>query len=148
VLVLSGIVCVSTQFVQARRVIGRFASDERNPFAYVPTRNDIETLEAWLLELRRMNGGISLEPMAVIGSDYWPLPWYLRDFGKIGYWREVPDGLSNMPVVFAMPEVEPAVMRALADSHTQLPRGLRAGVPVVMFLRNDIRELWNQQKSR
>lgn len=147
-LILLGVVCAATQCVQTRRAIGRLASDGRNPLAYVPTRNDIETLEAWLLDLKRMNGGTSLEPVAVIGSDYWPLPWYLRSFGKVGYWREVPDKLAGMPVVFAMPEAEPSVMRVLADTHTQLPRGLRAGVPLVMFLRNDIWELWNKEGSR
>jgi predicted membrane-bound mannosyltransferase len=133
--------CLVTQFTQARRATGRFASDARNPLAYVPTRPDIETLAPWLEQLRQSAPGNSLEPVAVIGSDYWPLPWYLRSFGKIGYWPLPPDNLASMPLVFAMPETAEAVANQLAQSHTALPRGLRAEVPVILFVRNDI---WNQ----
>jgi uncharacterized protein (TIGR03663 family) len=134
--------CLITQFTQARRATGRFASDARNPFAYVPTRTDIETLAPWLAQLRQSAPGNSLEPVAVIGTDYWPLPWYLRSFGKIGYWPEPPDQLASMPLVFAMPETAEAVANQLAPSHTPLPRGLRAEVPVTLFVRNDIWNSW------
>jgi uncharacterized protein (TIGR03663 family) len=130
-----------TQFAQARRATGRFASDARNPLAYVPTRPDIETLAPWLEKLRQSAPGNSLEPVAVIGTDYWPLPWYLRSFGKIGYWPRPPENLASMPLVFAMPETAEAVANQLTPTHIPLPRGLRAEVPVTLFVRNDI---WNQ----
>jgi hypothetical protein len=133
--------CLVTQFSQARRATGRFASDARNPFAYVPTRADIETLAPWLEQLRQSAPENSLEPVAVIGTDYWPLPWYLRSFEKIGYWQRPPGHLASMPLVFAMPETAEAVANQIAQTHTPLPRGLRAEVPVTLFVRNDI---WNQ----
>jgi len=138
---LAGIGLV-TQFQQSRMATGRLASDERNPFAYVPTRRDIVKLEAWLGELRQIAPGGTLEPVAVIGSDYWPLPWYLRPLGKTGYWNEAPPDLDQFPLVFAMPERAEAVTQALAASHMPLPRGLRAEVPLHVFVRNDIWELW------
>lgn len=133
--------CIVTQFSQAIRATGRLASDPRNPLAYVPTRAEIETLAPWLEKLRHSAPGNSLEPVAVIGSDYWPLPWYLRSFGKIGYWPLPPDDLASMPLVFAMPETAEAVANQLRQSHTPLPRGLRAEVPMILLVRNDI---WNQ----
>lgn len=24
-------------------------------------------------------------------SNYWPLPWYLRDFGQVGWWDGIPE---------------------------------------------------------
>jgi hypothetical protein len=24
-------------------------------------------------------------------SNYWPLPWYLRDYGRVGWWDQVPE---------------------------------------------------------
>lgn len=136
--------CLITQFQQARQACGRFASDERNPFAYVPTRNEIETLEPWLRQLQQVAPSRTLEPIGVIGSDYWPLPWYLRSFAKIGYWPTPPDDLTSMPLVFAMPEMADAVANQLQHSHTPLPRGLRAGVPVTLFVRNDIWNHWQE----
>jgi uncharacterized protein (TIGR03663 family) len=134
--------CLISQIVQSRRATGRLASDERNPFAYVPTRNDIETLEPWLIDLRQAAATVSLEPVAVVGSDYWPLPWYLRSFKQIGYWPTPPDGLESHALVFAMPETAEAVASRLQGSHIPLPRGLRAGVPVQLFVRTDVWKLW------
>ena len=145
--VLAG-ACLVTQFQQARRATGRYASDERNPFAYVPTRGDIETLAAWLDQLREATPGGTLEPVAVIGGDYWPLPWYLRSFGQIGYWPVPPDDLTNMPLVFAMPDAAEAVVTALEKSHQALPRGLRADVPLWLLVRNDIWRRWMEPDPR
>jgi uncharacterized protein (TIGR03663 family) len=136
------LVCVVTQFKQARAATGRLASDERNPFAYVPTRRDIERLESWLERLRGAVPAGTLEPVAVIGADYWPLPWYLRSFEKTGYWNEAPQDLEMLPLVFSMPDAAGAVSLRLEASHVALPRGLRPDVPVMLYLRNDIWDLW------
>ncbi|MDP3852000.1 MAG: TIGR03663 family protein [Luteolibacter sp.] len=139
---------VITQFQQARVATGRLASDERNLFAYVPTRPDIEKLEAWLGALRTVAPSGTLERVAVIGREYWPLPWYLRSFEKTGYWYDPPPDLGKMPLVFAMPESVEEVMAALGGSHMPLPRGLRAGVPVYVFVRSDLWELWMKTEER
>lgn len=137
-------VCLISQFRQARQASGRFAADPRNPFAYVPTRNEIETLEPWLKQLEQIAPGGTLEPIGVIGADYWPLPWYLRSFAKIGYWPTPPDDLPSLPLVFAMPEMTATVANQLQHSHTPLPRGLRAGVAVTLFVKNDIWNHWQE----
>jgi len=140
-LVLVGVALVS-QFRQTRYAIGRLASDARNPFAYVPTRRDIESVEPWLQQLAKKAPGQTVEPMAVIGSGYWPLPWYLRSFKAIGYWQEPPANIAEFPVVFCVPDSADAVMTQLATTHTPLPRGLRANVAVTLFIRNDIWAAW------
>lgn len=147
-LVLLTAFCLATQCQQARRATGRFASDERNPFAYAPTRNDVETLEPWLEQLRAVAPDGSLEPVAVVGTDYWPLPWYLRSFEQIGYWKTPAADLENLPLVFALPDATAAVAQALGKSHIPLPRGLRAGVPVHLFVRNDIWKKWMETATR
>lgn len=134
--------CLTSQFSQTHRATGRYASDARNPFAYVPTRNEIESLGPWLEKLQQAAPGISLEPVAVIGSETWPLNWYLRSFHEIGYWPSPPDDLKSRALVFAMPDAGGAVTSLLADTHISLPRGLRAGVPMQMFVRNDVWKLW------
>ena len=136
-------VCLVTQFHQTRRAIGRYASDDRNPFAYVPTRPDVEVMATWLDQLRQVAPGGTLEPIGVIGGDYWPLPWYLRSFDQIGYWQDPPQDLASLPLVLAMPDAVGEVMGDLEKSHIMLPRGLRANVPVYLFVRNDVWERWN-----
>ena len=134
--------CLTSQFIQTRRATGRFASDERNPFAYAPTRNEIESLGPWLEKLHQAAPTISLEPIAVVGSEYWPLNWYLRSFHEIGYWPTPPSDLTSRALVFAMPDTAEAVTARLAGTHKSLPRGLRAGGPMQMFVRNDVWKLW------
>ncbi len=134
--------CVVSQFRQARSATGRMASDERNPFAYVPTQRDVESLSEWLTKLAAVLPDGAMEPVTVVGGDYWPLPWYLRQFDQIGYWPEAPEDLESKPLVMAMPEMEGAVAARISETHTYLPRGLRAGVPLGVFLRNDLFELW------
>lgn len=140
--------CIVTQFRQARAATGRLASDGRNPFAYVPTRREVEKLETWLGELRAVMPPGALEPVAVIGRDYWPLPWYLRAFEKTGYWSEPPPDIATFPLVFATPDAADAVGRALETTHVPLPRGLRDEVPVNLHVRNDIWEIWMNTDSR
>jgi uncharacterized protein (TIGR03663 family) len=134
-----------SQYRQTRWATGRFASDVRCPYAYVPTSVDIESLEPWLIALGEDLPEGTMEPVAVIGSGYWPLPWYLRHVDRIGYWPEPPDDLARQPVVLAMPETVEEVTARLGDTHIAFPRGLRAEVPVYLFLRNDIWAHWMEE---
>jgi uncharacterized protein (TIGR03663 family) len=131
-----------TQFQQTRRAIGRYASDERNPFAYVPTRRDVEALETWLSQVRAALPAGSLETVAVVGVDYWPLPWYLRSFDRIGYWKSASPELIHLPLIFALPDTTGEVSQVLEASHVPLPRGLRTGVPMHLFVRKDLWKQW------
>jgi uncharacterized protein (TIGR03663 family) len=140
--------CIVTQFQQARAATGRLASDARNPFAYVPTRRDVEVLESWLGELREISPAGAIEPVAVVGRGYWPLPWYLRDFTRIGYWEKPPKHLTSCPLVFAMPETADAVAASLQNTHVALPRGLRDGVPLEVFVSKEIWETWMNSGNR
>jgi predicted membrane-bound mannosyltransferase len=147
---LAGLIVITlfSQFQQTRRAIGRYASDDRNPFAYVPTRRDAEALEIWLERMRGTIPPETLEPVAVVGVDYWPLPWYLRSFERIGYWKTASDEIAGLPLVFTMPETTADVMELLGETHVPVPRGLRAGVPVHLFVRKDIWKQWMEGSSR
>ena len=139
------------QFRVSRLACGRYASDGRNPYAYVPTKRDVENLEQWLKELQALTAqapAIPLEPVVVVGSGYWPLPWYLRSFDKIGYPPTPPEDLAKYPLVFALSDSLEAVTAKLATSHTPVPRGLREDVPLTLFIRNDVWERWMAGEQR
>lgn len=148
VLTIMAVLCLATQFDQARAANGRLASDGRNPFAYVPTRRDVEKLETWLGAVRAVMPAGALEPVAVIGRDYWPLPWYLRAFDSVGYWSEPPPDIALFPLVFATPDAADAVKQSLEATHVSLPRGLRDEVPVNLHVRNDVWKTWMNTDSR
>ena len=127
---------------------GHLANDSRNPYAYVPTSKDAAKVERWLHELSALPDAPSLTPIAVIGQEYWPLPWYLRTFETIGYWSTPVQGIIDLPMIFAMPAQTQACDKLLGTTHTQLPRGLRANVAVTLYLRNDIWQHWMRNDSQ
>ncbi|NWK56251.1 TIGR03663 family protein [Verrucomicrobiaceae bacterium N1E253] len=131
----------------SRFATGRFASDARNPYAYSPTNRDIESVRDWLAELSKGTSPGSMEPIAVVGREYWPLPWYLRDFQQIGYWPQPEPVINQCAVVFAMPEAADAVSEQLEHSHMILPRTLRSQVPVMMYLRKDHWQRWMEPET-
>jgi predicted membrane-bound mannosyltransferase len=61
-------------------------ADESNPYAYAHTTEDILGLSTEISEMAQRDG-INTPRIAVIASDPWPLPWYLRHFTQVGFWR-------------------------------------------------------------
>jgi len=131
-----------SQWKQTRIACVRLHSDARNPFAYVPSRSDLEKMEEWLDKLRAMKGGPPLDRVAVVGSDYWPLPWYLRSFKHVGYWPQAPADLESYPLILLMTAEENLLGDRLKDSHVTFPKGLRDGVPIYMHLSRGVWDQW------
>lgn len=125
---------------QTGRATHRYASDARNPYAYVPTSPDVERLRPFLGDLTARFPEMEAGPIAVIGKAYWPLPWYLRGLPPAGYWPALPENGAGFPALLVLPAEMEATGKRLEDSHTTLPRGLRADTRVYLFIRNDI---WN-----
>ncbi len=61
-------------------------ADEKNPYAYAHTGEDLLRLPPRLQELGRRNN-LPNPRIAVVAADAWPLPWYLRTFSQAGFWQ-------------------------------------------------------------
>jgi predicted membrane-bound mannosyltransferase len=61
-------------------------ADEKNPYAYAHTGEDLLRLPGRLDALARENK-IPNPRIAVVAADAWPLPWYLRKFSQAGFWQ-------------------------------------------------------------
>lgn len=61
-------------------------ADENNPYAYAHTTEDILGLAPEITEMAQRDG-IANPRIAVIATDPWPLPWYLRHFSQVGFWQ-------------------------------------------------------------
>jgi uncharacterized protein (TIGR03663 family) len=79
-------------------------------------------------------------PIYVSAPEYWPLPWYLRDYKKVDYSGRMPaDGPSQIsqPIIIAHANQQPILAgvpgwRALPQAFT-----LRPGVELVIYVRDD-----------
>ena len=61
-------------------------ADESNPYAYAHTSEDMLGLPLEIDRLAQQNA-IAAPRIAVIASDPWPLPWYLRKYSQVGFWQ-------------------------------------------------------------
>jgi len=65
-----------------RQWVFRLPADEKNPYAYAHTSDDLLRLTPRLAQLAGPQ-----TPIAVVMTDPWPLPWYLRKYPQVGYWQ-------------------------------------------------------------
>ena len=63
-----------------------FPADEKNPYAYAHTTEDVLDLPVRIESAARQRR-IASPRIAVVAADAWPLPWYLRKFSHVGFWQ-------------------------------------------------------------
>jgi len=84
--ILLGAVAATLIARDTRQRVFLHAADETNPYAYAHTSEDLLGLPAEIEKLAQQNA-IAGPRIAVIASDPWPLPWYLRHFSAVGFWQ-------------------------------------------------------------
>jgi len=84
--ILIGVVAAGTVAHDTKQRVFLHPADETNPYAYAHTSEDLLGLPAEIEDLSRKNA-IAVPRIAVIASDPWPLPWYLRHFSEVGFWQ-------------------------------------------------------------
>lgn len=119
----------------------RFAADPRNPFVYSHTSPDLLKLVDRLETLSRLHPDGKAMRIDIAGTEYWPLPWYLREYSGVGYWQELPEN-SDAPVqIYSLlaGQEGPVVDEAVYMSEL---RGLREGVLLLILIKHP---LWERQ---
>ncbi len=116
-----------------------YAADRRNPYVYAQTSPDILKLVAQVKSLAEVSPAGQQMVVKVItpDGDYWPLPWYLRMFGRVGWWEQMPpDPYAPVMIVSAR------MNTALDDKGTHLMTGISELRPQVFFELYVQKELW------
>jgi uncharacterized protein (TIGR03663 family) len=118
--------------------------DQYYVYVYAHTRR--ETLEM-LKEIDRIaertkEGGQT--GITIVAPEYWPLPWYFRDYKRVGYNGRMTT--TTEPIIIAS-EGQSAEMQAMfGDRYRQVPSGLnpagsyslRPGVNFLLYVRRDL----------
>ncbi len=130
--------------IQCHRANFVLYADPRNPYVYAQTGTDflrlvrrVEALAAVRPEGRRMLIKVVAGPY-----DTWPLPWYLREYTNVGYWPDEASAgaVGDAPVVVASSDQAGAVGKLLGNGYYSEFYGLRPGVLLSLFVRNDLWE--------
>ena len=122
-----------------------FHSHPDNPYVYAQTSPDFLRLVGRIDELSRVTDEGKEILIQVIASPYetWPLPWYLRKYGQVGYWTEseqVGALAAAKIVVISSSEILKRSEKELEPYVSQY-YSLRPGVLMVLLIHE---ELWEK----
>jgi uncharacterized protein (TIGR03663 family) len=125
----AALVVLGLQAHQADRVARAYASDARNPYAYVHSSPDVLKFRG-LADAARLR--LPGAPVRVISEEYWPLPWYLRGMDGVGYWTSPPADCDGA-LVIASAGLADTVHARLHGAYDRSYLGLRPGFVCVLF---------------
>jgi uncharacterized protein (TIGR03663 family) len=82
--------------------------------------------------------------ITIVSPDYWPLPWYLRDYNRVGYYGRITP--SNEPMILASSSQAAEVQSTYGDRYQQVQSGfnpagsfpLRPGVDLLLYARREL----------
>ena len=82
--------------------------------------------------------------ITIVSPDYWPLPWYLRDYKRVGYHGHMTP--STEPIIIAKQEQAAEVQATFGDRYRQIQSGfntagsfpLRPGVDLLLYTRAEL----------
>ncbi len=126
--------------VQSYRANFERPADPANPYVYAQTSPDflklvaeVEKAAAAAPEKRDLLVEVVAPP-----DETWPLPWYLRNFGRVGYWTSVESAQKDVPagraaVVIASAAFTEEIAAALGEGYAQSFYGLRPEVVLCLF---------------
>jgi predicted membrane-bound mannosyltransferase len=126
----------------------RFVTDRRNPYVYAHPTKDVVRAGERINELAALHSDKNKMLIAVVGEEYWPLPWYLRGMQQVGYvspeqFAAQPQ-LLQAPVIIASPEAAEKVLQLLGPDiekrYTSEAYSLRPAVVASVFIE---RKLWD-----
>lgn len=132
--------CVAAAAFQSYRVNFVHYDSDRYPYVYAHTKRSFHDLIAQIDRIAERTGNkynASLN-VAAENQEYWPLPWYVRDYKRIGYIGRVTQTSDDMILVKdkQAPELEALLgwrYRRVGDVYD-----LRPGVKLVLYARNDL----------
>ena len=118
--------------------------DQYYVYVYAHTRR--ETLEM-LKEIDRIaertkEGGQT--GITIVAPEYWPLPWYFRDYKRVGYNGRMTT--TTEPIIIASEGQSAEMQSMFGDRYRQVPSGLnpagsyslRPGVNFLLYVRRDL----------
>ena len=113
-------------------------------YVYAHSRRDLIKLVDDVNRIAQHSGKPADTGITIVSPEYWPLPWYFRDYQRVGYYGRM--SASAEPVVIAS-ETQRSEADAAFGSRYRLvqsglnPRGsfaLRPGVDLLLYVRSDV----------
>jgi uncharacterized protein (TIGR03663 family) len=112
-------------------------------YVYAHTRREMLALVAEVEKVAERTKQGPKTGITIVSPDYWPLPWYLRDYTAVGYHGRMTS--STEPVIIASESQEAEVQTNFGNRYQQVHSGsnsagsypLRPGVNLLLYVRRD-----------
>ena len=121
----------------ARKSVGRFNADPRNPYVYAHSGADVMRLAKRIKDLAPNAPQGFDSVVKVVTSDCLPMPWYLRNFPNTGFWSNIPED-PDAPFLLTDPTTNEQLQSRLKDEYSSEFFGLRPGKLLILHVRKDI----------
>ena len=121
--------------LQTYRSEVKYPADPRNPYVYAHTSTAMLQIAERARDIARVHpeGNAMLIKVIQPDRDYWPIPWYLRRFDRVGYWHEIPED-ADATMIIADPGLHERLETSLGDEYVQETRSLRPGVLRTVYI--------------
>ncbi|MBN2318020.1 MAG: TIGR03663 family protein [Acidobacteria bacterium] len=123
----------------------RYPADTRNPYVYSQTSPDYLRLAGRVADVAALHpDGEDMLIKVIAGPhEQWPLPWYVRNMRRVGYWTNTEEAgrLDDAPVLIASRENAEELEATLGDRYISEFYGLRPWVLLTLYIE---RTLWER----
>jgi uncharacterized protein (TIGR03663 family) len=111
--------------------------DDHYPYVYAHTRRETLALVDEIDKLAKRAGTNEQTGITIVSPDYWPLPWYLRDYKRVGYFGQMTT--ASEPLIISRDDQSAQLQESLGDRYRKVGSYvLRPGVTLVLYARRDI----------
>jgi uncharacterized protein (TIGR03663 family) len=116
-----------------------FVNYDNDTYAYIygHTNRDFLGLISEIDAIAAANPAKQDIGITVVSPEHWPLPWYLREYPRVGYYGHIVE--TSEPIVIALQPQVPQLQQQLGSQYRLYSTHvLRPGNTLVMFVRNDV----------
>ena len=113
--------------------------DPKYVYVYAHTkRNTLDLVNEIDRIAKQEDGGKT--GITIVSPDYWPLPWYLRNYSRVGYYGQM--AATTEPIIIANEKQKEQVEASYGELYQQVPSKepdgsfeLRPGVKLLLYVR-------------
>jgi uncharacterized protein (TIGR03663 family) len=111
--------------------------NEQYPYVYAHTQRGYLSLIKEINVAAERAGTKGQTTVSIASPDYWPMPWYLRDFKSVAYPGRV--GTHTEQIVVCNNSQEAECQTALGSRYRRIGSyALRSGIMLILYVRNDV----------
>ena len=111
--------------------------DGSQAYSYAHTSRDFLNLVHEVEKIAAGNPAGKDIGITEMSPEYWPMPWYLRDYGHTGYWGHIE--ATNEPIIIAHQSQKAQIQEQFGDRYRLIGEyDLRPGNRLFLYLRRDL----------